>query len=149
MKPLRSGSVAPAIPGVALADGPRGIVFLKVSCPVCQMAAPKLSVFEAAYPGRTVAVGQDGEPDLRAFERRFGLEPPALSDPAPFDLSNAYGIRVVPTVFLVNGGLVEDVVESWDRDGLNRISERMASLLGVPSRPISDPADGLPPFRPG
>jgi hypothetical protein len=44
---------------------------------------------------------------------------------------------------------VEDVVESWDRDGYNRMSLRLSELTERPYAEVSTPADGLPPFRPG
>jgi hypothetical protein len=46
-------------------------------------------------------------------------------------------------------GAVVDVVESWDRDGLNEMSKRLADLAGFPHASISEPGDGLPSFRPG
>jgi hypothetical protein len=46
---IRIGSVAPAIAG-ASQDGPHGLVFYKVTCPTCQMAAAPVSGFERAYP---------------------------------------------------------------------------------------------------
>jgi hypothetical protein len=44
---------------------------------------------------------------------------------------------------------VQDVVQSWDRDGLNLASQKLAELTGLPYAPVADPADGLPAFRPG
>jgi len=41
------------------------------------------------------------------------------------------------------------VVESWDRDGYNRIAKRLAQATGSPAGAVSDPGDGLPSFRPG
>jgi hypothetical protein len=67
----------------------------------------------------------------------------------PYDASEAYGVRTVPTVFLVDGGTVVDTVEGWDRAGFNRVSERLAELSGAAYRPVSEAGDGLPPFRPG
>ena len=114
------------------------------------MAAPKLATFERAYPGRTFAIGQDPSEKLATFDREFGMGIPAKPDLPPYDVSNSYGVRVVPTVFLIGpDGTVEDVVESWDRDGLNRASRRLAELVGSTYVPISVAGDGLPPFRPG
>ena len=46
-------------------------------------------------------------------------------------------------------GRVADAVESWDRDGMNRVSATLAELLGVSPVLLSTPGDGLPDFRPG
>lgn len=114
------------------------------------MAAAPASRFEQAYPGRIRGIGQDPEEKLADFDRTYGLGFPGIADLPPYEVSDAYGIRVVPTTFLVDtDGSIRDVVESWDRDGLNRLSKDLASLLGAEVATISEPSDGLPPFRPG
>lgn len=149
-EPLRPDSVAPAIPGIDFSSGPTVVFFYKVTCPVCQMAAPPARRFEQAHPGRIRGIGQDPEEKLAEFDRTYGLGFPSIEDLAPYDISNAYGIRTVPTTFLVGKeGSILDVVESWDREGLNRLSKELASLLGVEPTTVSEPGDGLPPFRPG
>ena len=56
----------------------------------------------------------------------------------------------MPTLVVVDGaGRVADVVESWDRDGVNRASATLATLLGAEPSVISEPGDGLPDLRPG
>jgi hypothetical protein len=44
---------------------------------------------------------------------------------------------------------VTDVVESWDRDGMNRVSATLGRLLGIDAEVLSEPSDGLPDFKPG
>ncbi|SRR6266536_2265667 len=150
MEPLAAGSPAPAIPGVDFGDGPRVVFFYKVTCPVCQMAAPNVQRFEEVYPGRIVGVGEDADQEIGAFGQRFGLTFPSVPDLPPYELSNAYGIRSVPTTFLVGSdGVVMRTVESWDREALNEVSGALAEVSGLPYAPISNPGDGLPPFRPG
>lgn len=150
MPPLGVGAPAPAIPGVAFGDGPVGLFFFKVTCPTCQLAAPKLSAFERAYPGRVLGIGQDPQDVLEAFGEVHGMGIRALEDRPPYDVSNAYGIVSVPTLVVV--GRDRTVIESigaWDRDGFNRASERIASALGVDPVAISVEGDGLPSFKPG
>ncbi len=126
------------------------MVFYKVTCPVCQMAAPKVDAMARAYPGRVVGVGQDPPDALERFGREFGMDVPAVPDLPPYEASNAYGIEAVPTLFVIDGtGTVADAVVSWDRDGYNRASARLAELLGVETVTVSEPSDGLPSFRPG
>src|SRR6266516_4274892 len=130
--------MAPAIPGVDFRTGPLTLFFYKVTCPVCQMAAPKVQGFEAAYPGRILGIGQDPQEKLVAFGDQFEMSFRSLVDAPPYDVSNAYGIEVVPTMFLVDAeGTILDTVESWDREGLNRISERLAELTGAGYAEIS------------
>lgn len=150
MEPLAPGSPAPSIPGVDFAAAPSVVFFYKVTCPVCQLAAPKAQRFEGAHPGRIVGVGQDPPDKLESFEREFGMSFPSVPDLPPYDLSNAYGIRVVPTTFLVDrDATILRAVESWDREGLNDISSRLSELMDSAYAAISEPEDGLPSFRPG
>jgi thiol-disulfide isomerase/thioredoxin len=149
MSAIATGSAAPEVPGAP--TGARVVAFYKVDCPVCQMAAPKIDLLERAYPGRIIAVGQDAERDLAVFAAAYGLTSvPSTPDVAPYRVSDAYGIEVVPTLFLVGeDGSVTDVVESWDRDGYDRISQALADLTGAEFRSVSEEDDGLPAFRPG
>ncbi len=149
-EPLQPSTVAPGIPGVDFSQGPTVLFFFKVTCPVCQIAAAPASRFEHAYPGRIQGIGQDPEEKLAEFDRAYGLGFGSIADLPPYEVSNAYGIRTVPTTFLVDtDGSIRDLVESWDRDGLNRLSKELASLLDADAATISEPSDGLPPFRPG
>ncbi len=150
MAPLEVGSVAPPVPGVALGDGPVGLFFYKVTCPTCQLAAPPMAAFERAYTGRVVGVGQDPQDVLEAFGELHGMGIRSFEDRPPYDVSNAYGIVSVPTLFLVGGdGTVEASVGAWDREGFNQVSARIAEALGTEPVVISEPSDGLPSFRPG
>ncbi len=150
LEPLQPGSRAPAIWSIDFSAGPTVLFFYKVTCPVCQMAAAPASRFEEAYPGRIQGIGQDPEEKLAEFDRTYGLGFPSIADLPPYEVSNAYGIRTVPTTFLADtDGSIRDLAESWDRDGLNRLSKELASLLDAEFATISEPSDGLPPFRPG
>ena len=144
VEPLRPGDPAPPIPGADLdGDEPVAVVFYKVTCPTCRLAAPVADRLAEAQGERFVAVAQDPPEAVRDFAERHGVGFPSISDAPPYDVSNAYGIRTVPTVFTVERGAVTDVVESWDRAGWNRLGE----ALGVGE--LSHASDGLPPFRPG
>jgi peroxiredoxin len=143
------GAHAPRVDGASQA-GPHALLFYKVTCPTCQMAATPLDRFETGYPGRIVGVGQDPDDALEGFSASYGMSFPSSSDLPPYVASNAYGIEHVPTLVVIDAeGRVADVVESWDRDGLNRASATLAALLGTDVVTISDPSDGLPAFRPG
>ncbi len=150
MSPIEVGEIAPPVPGVSFEDGPFALLFYKVTCPVCQMAAPKVDGLERAYPGRLVAVGQDPAEKLEAFGREFAMDVPAKPDLPPYEVSNAYRIEVVPTLVLVGkDAVVLESVGAWDREGYNRVSARLAGLIGAEPVAISTPDDGLPAFKPG
>jgi peroxiredoxin len=142
MEPLGPGADAPPIEGADL-TGRRSVFFYKVTCPTCQMAAPAAERLYRADPGAFVAVGQDPPDRLREFATQLGTTFPAIPDAPPYPVSDAWGIRTVPTLFVVDDGRVTEVVESWDRTGWNRASEL------VVGEAVSYEGDGLPPFRPG
>jgi thiol-disulfide isomerase/thioredoxin len=146
---LQLGAAAPAVPGTDLSSGPKAVFFYKVTCPTCQIAAPVAERLFGTFPGHLVAVAQDPSESVAAFAEEYGTSFASVSDEPPYDLSNAYGIEVVPTLFLLEDGVVTDVAESWDRDGWNRVGSRLAGALGQPVAPLSEDGDGLPPFRPG
>lgn len=138
------------MPGLDLSAGPTALWFYKVTCPVCQMTAPVAEGMERAYPGRIAGVGQDPQRDLAAFAGEYTMSFSSLEDAEPYEVSDEFGIEIVPSLVLMgSGGEVLDAVESWDREGYNRISARIADLTGTAAVVVSDEGDGLPPFRPG
>jgi len=150
MSPIQPGATAPPVPGIAFDEGPHLLAFYKVTCPVCQMAAPTIQKLADRHPDAVVPLGQDPPDRLAAFADEYGLRQPATPELPPYGLSDAYGVASVPTLFLVGrDGTVVDTVESWSRDGYNRVAQRLAELTGGAYEPVSEPGDGLPPFRPG
>ena len=124
-------------------DGPVVLAFFKVSCPVCQMAAPKV---QALADGglRVVAIGEDPAAALATYAERYGQGVPTVSEPRPYRVSDAYGLVSVPTLVLVGeDGIVQEKVVAWDRAKWNAL----ATAAGGP--PVSKEGDGLPSFRPG
>ena len=146
MQPLAPGSDAPEIPG---ADQARVLFFYKVTCPTCQIAAPVAERLHQRLGERFVGVGQDPREKLDQFAEELGATFTAIPDQPPYPLSDAYGIRTVPTAFLLDQGKVLDVVESWDRDAWNRLAAKVGELEGKTAETLSWEGDGLPPFRPG
>lgn len=146
---IAPGSLAPDVAGVSV-PGPRALVFYKTTCSVTRMAGPPIARFAEAYPGAVVGVGQDPPGELAAFATDVGWGFPQVPDLPPYAASKAFRIASAPTVIVVDGdGTVADVVESWDRDGLNRVSGVLAGLLGAEAVTVSTADDGLPDFKPG
>jgi peroxiredoxin len=150
MAPLANGTSAPAIDGLDLDGEPTALFFYKVTCPVCQMAAPKVASMAKAYPGRIVGIGQDPAQRLDAFADERGMGFPSASDPPPYPASRAYHVETVPTLFVIDArGTIVETVESWDRAGYNRASRTLGGLVGLAYHEVSEEGDGLPAFRPG
>jgi len=150
VSPLEFGDTAPEIPGIRFGDGPVGLLFYKVTCPTCQVAAPTMRHFERAFPGRVVGIGQDPEPELARFTQEFGMGIASVEDVPPYPVSDAYAVESVPTLYLVgpDGRLVE-AVGAWERDGFNRVAMTLAELTGAEPVVVSTPDDGRPDFKPG
>jgi len=146
---LQLGGAAPPIPGADLSSGPKVVFFYKVTCPTCQLAAPVAERLYGTFPGNFVAVAQDPLEKVDAFAEEYGASFASVSDEPPYPVSNAYGIEVVPTLFLLEDGVVTHVTESWDREGWNRVGSRLAGAVGQSMAPLSEDGDGLPVFRPG
>lgn len=144
------GTPAPEVAGDPVPQGPKALVFFKVTCGTTKLATPAMERLARAYPGRVVGVGQDPPGELDGFGRTFELTLPLVPDLEPYPASDAYGIVSAPTAVLVDGeGRVADVAESWDRSAWNRLSAALAGLLEVEPAAVSEPGDGLPDFKPG
>ncbi len=125
------------------AAGPTILAFFKATCPVCQLAAPKVrALADGGAP--VVAIGEDPAPTLVSFRDRWDQTVPTLSEPRPYRVSDAYGLVSVPSLVLVDaGGTVLDSVIGWDRDEWNRVA------VAAGGRPVSASGDGMPSYRPG
>ncbi len=151
---LQAGDKAPSFTLPAVEDGrpvtdpwtegTTVVSFFKASCPVCKMVAPMLTRLSEAGV-RVVAVGQDPPERIAKFNEAEGQRVRSLSEPAPYEVSESYGLEAVPSIFLVAAdGEIQQAIPGWNRDTWNE----MAAAAGM-SEPLSTPDDGLRPFRPG
>jgi thiol-disulfide isomerase/thioredoxin len=100
------------------------LVFFATWCPHCQHEAPILSELEGQYDGlRMVMVGIDGEDNpekVREFVERYGIESPAVYEPA---LGSEYRVSGYPTTYMLDkdnevigahsGEAPREVYEGW------------------------------------
>ena len=125
-------------------DGTTVLAFFKTSCPVCKMVAPMLTKL-AEGGARVVAVGEDPPEAITQYNESQGQRVPSLTQSAPYEVSAAYGLEAVPTLFLVGpDGEIREAIAGWNRD----IWNALAATVGL-TEPLSTPDDGLRPFRPG
>lgn len=136
-----------------VSGGPAVLSFFKSTCPVCRMTFPVLgelaSRFSEAVP--VVAVAQDPHPTARAWCDELGFRGPVLDDDdGGYEVSDLYGIRSVPTTFLVDGdGTILRTAEGWSRSFLNELAADLGERTGSDGGPVSTEADGRPPAKPG
>jgi len=145
--PAPSLTLADAATGVEIGDpwrdGEVVLAFFKTTCPVCQLAAPKVQALADAGV-RVVAVGEDPPEKLSRYAADHGQRVPTVTEPPPYPVSEAYGIQTVPTLLRIGeDGSVQDAVESWDRGRWNQFAVAAGGVA------VSDESDGLPAFKPG
>jgi cytochrome c biogenesis protein CcmG/thiol:disulfide interchange protein DsbE len=136
-------------------DKPTLAVFYKASCPTCQYALPYWerlfqAVRKAAVDVAFVGVSQDDAVETRDFARRFGLSFPILRDPDPrYAVSNAYGLTNVPTVFLIEDGVIEFSGVGWARQDYEEIARRLLSRKEQISVPLFAAGESVADFKAG
>ena len=138
----------------ALAHGPVLAIFFKISCPVCQYALPFFERIFKAYGGKKltiVGISQNDRQDTAEFIRKFGITfAVLLDDTKTFPVSNAYGLKTVPTSFwIAEDGEIEMSNVSWVRNEFEEIAAKAASISGSAPAPIFQPSEQIVDFRAG
>ena len=129
--------------GGLTSGGPALLAFFKITCPTCQYTLPFLERLTAALP--VVGISQDDRRGTGEFREQFGLNYTCLIDPksAGYAVSNAFAIRHVPSLFLVE----PDGTIAWASHGFHRGDlERLAERAGAP---LFRPDEKVPEWRPG
>ena len=126
--------------------------FFKTTCPVCMLEWLYIEKIHQAYKDAGLAVwgvSQHERDVSKNFASKYSSTFPILID-ADWRVSKQYDLEVVPTLFLIdaNNKIIERVV-SFDKAGLNRLSNAIAARLGASASVIAPDDDGNPPFRPG
>lgn len=137
----------------SLNDGPVILAFFKISCPVCQYAFPYLERMHQALKERgvkIVGVSQDDRRHTAEFTRAFGITfPIVLDDTDRYDVSNAYGLTNVPTVFDIDEeGVIQTTSVGWSRADLEAIYRRHADGSEL-ANPLFKPAEKIADFKGG
>jgi peroxiredoxin len=163
--PLPEGSQAPdfVLTGIdgkeyrlsqALKAGPLLAVFIKTTCPACDLIMPYLNRLTESYRRdgwQLWVVTQNHAESSRQYAQRFGASFPVLVDePEEWAVSHAWDPPVTPTLFLIGrDGRVETVTSGFSKADLNEMAERIARHLGDPAMVVARRDDGNPDARPG
>jgi peroxiredoxin len=138
----------------ALHKGPVVLAFFKVSCPVCQYAFP---FFERLYQANQSAdvtvlgVSQNNLRDTKEFLREYGITfPVALDDPKRYEVSNAYGLTNVPTLFYIapDGGIEVSSV-GWSKADVEAVNQKLAEHRKQTPAPLWRKGEDIQDFRGG
>jgi peroxiredoxin len=139
----------------ALEQGPLLAVFIKTTCPVCDLTMPYLNRLTETYGAQgwqLWVVSQDDQQTSRHYAQDFGATfPLVVDDPADgWAVSRAYDPPATPTLFLIGpDGQVQLSGQGFSKADLNAIGERIAGHLGVQPTVVAERDDGNPDFRPG
>ena len=139
--------------GKLLEKGPVVAVFFKISCPVCQFTLPYLQRLAERYAGDSatvIAVSQDDSRGTKEFNREYGLTFPTLLDDGGYPVSNAYGLSMVPTIFLIEpDGKVKVGCMGFDKDDLEKIAAELSQRRKIAAAPLFRPDEVVPAQKPG
>ena len=137
----------------ALKKGPVVLAFFKVSCPVCKFTFPFLERLHDRYKSDSVAflgISQDNASATRDFAQSFGVTFPILLDDASYTVSNAYGLSMVPTVFLVEpDGSVKISSMGFVKADLESIADSLADRENLTRTPVFLKTESIPANKPG
>jgi peroxiredoxin len=137
----------------ALQRGPVLAAFFKASCPTCQYAFPFVERIYRQLRPQGVQVWAISQDDARASERfakDYGVTFPILIDNYPSETSRAYGLKYVPTLFLINRDRQVDLVsDGFARADLVEIQKRLAKHFSVTPPALFLPNERVPEYKPG
>jgi peroxiredoxin len=138
-----------------LNQGPVILAFFKISCPVCQFAFPYYDRVARAHKETGVTflgISQNKASDAKAFAREYGVTfPIALdNDSNGYEVSNAYGITNVPTVFYIDTDREIRVSSvGWSKDEIEQVNTLLATRHQQAAPAIWTTGEDVPAFRPG
>jgi peroxiredoxin len=136
-----------------LEKGPVVVAFFKISCPVCQFTFPYLQRLAERYAGdaaTVLGVSQDDARGTMEFNREYGVTFPVLLDDPGYPVSNAYGLSMVPTIFLIEPeGKVKVSSMGFDKGDLEKIAAELSQRRKIAAAPLFRPDEIVPAQKPG
>jgi peroxiredoxin len=134
--------------------GPVVVAFFKISCPACQFTFPFLERLYKRYGGDAVTflgISQDDARSTKEFTREYGVTfPIALDDEKSYPTSNAYGLTMVPTIFLIDtDGTAKISSMGFDKKDLETIASEVAKRREIPPAALFRPDETVPANKPG
>src|SRR5215467_3235815 len=132
----------------ALKKGPVVLAFFKVSCPVCKFTFPFLERLFERYKSDSVTffgISQDHASASHDFAQSFGVTFPLLIDDSSYTVSNAYGLSMVPTVFLIEpDGTTKVSSMGFVKADLESIADFLADRQNLTRTPVFLKTESIP-----
>ena len=137
----------------ALKKGPVVLSFFKVSCPVCKFTFPFLERLYQRYKSDSVTflgVSQDSASASRDFAQSQGVTFPILLEESSYTVSNAYGLSMVPTIFLIEpDGTVKISSMGFIKGDLESIADALADRQNITRTSVFLKTESVPANKPG
>ncbi len=137
----------------ALTQGPVLAAFFKVSCPTCQYTFPFIERIYQQFRGKGVqiwGISQDNARDSQRFAKEYGVTFPILIDDKQFATSLDYGLKYVPTLFIIApDGHVEVTGDGFSKADLLELQKFLAKHFSVTPGELFKPSEKIPEFKPG
>jgi peroxiredoxin len=166
MSTLIAGKVAPdfTLPTIdgksvnlqeLLQRGPVLLAFFKISCPVCQYGFPFYERLAQAHKNSGASflgICQNSVSDARAFAREYGVSFPVAidNDANDYQVSNAYGLTNVPTLFYIAPDAEIEVSSvGWVKAEIDDVNRRLAELHNQKAPALWRTGEDIPAFRAG
>ena len=133
-------------------SSPAFLAVVKRDCPTCLYALP---YFERLYRlhGRfapVILLAQESEVGAGKMIEDNQLETPLLLDEEPHSIGEEMEVSFVPACLLISrGGEIELSFESFEREALSEIHERLSRLNGRPETVFYRQDEVVDAFRPG
>src|SRR5712691_2221609 len=83
-----------------LKAGPLVLIFAHGDCPTSTLTLRRLAAVGGGV--RVVCVVEEAPEDAARLARRTGVTYTVLAEPAPYEVSRAYGVQTVPTAIRVD-----------------------------------------------
>ncbi len=137
----------------ALAQGPVLAAFFKVSCPTCQYTFPFIERLYQQFRDKGAQVwgiSQDNARDSQQFAKEYGVTFPILIDGDHYATSLDYGLKYVPTHFLIaQDDHIEITGDGFSKTDLLQIQKCFAKHFSLTPGELFKPTEKIPEYKPG
>jgi len=137
----------------ALKQGPILTAFFKVACPTCQFTLPFIERLYRQFSEKGVQIWgivQDNAREGQRFAMQYGITFPILIDDEPYETSREYGLKFVPTYFLIApDGHVEIGGDGFCKADLLALQKALAKYYSATPPPLFEPQEHIPEYKPG
>jgi len=129
------------------------LAFFKINCPTCQFTFPFLEKLHKSYAGKGFTlwgISQNNQAETREFASQYQISFPLLLDQNNYQISYAYGITVVPTLFLIDKN--QEILftgEGFAKEDLEKLSQEIAQRTGTAPVNIFAGESYVPAFKAG